>query len=118
MWKLSIINYYDSNHCDAQRAIRRFSGFPADTLPRLRFHQRVASKVLIRNDFLVQASPEKNLSLSFPERQGNLWAAGGVESGQDVEKTRRISYGKVVPPSMTNAKLLISLDITRRGSES
>src|SRR5271165_5815505 len=53
-----------------QTAIRRFSGFPAASLPRLRFDRRVACKVLIRNDFRYGRDPKKNFSLSFPERQG------------------------------------------------
>jgi hypothetical protein len=53
-----------------QMAIRRFSGFPATSLPRLRFYWKVAYKILIQNDFLAQTSLEKIFSLSFPERQG------------------------------------------------
>jgi hypothetical protein len=49
---------------DAKRRSDGFSGFPAVSLPRLRFDRKVASKVLIRRDFLVQGEPRKN---SFPE---------------------------------------------------
>ena len=51
-------------------AIRRFSGFPAVSLPRLRFGGRVARKMLIRRTFRFEASPKKIFTLSFPERQG------------------------------------------------
>src|SRR5271166_4973085 len=50
-----------------QTAIGRFSGFPAASLPRLRFDRRVAFKVLIRKDFLSRVETRKNF---FPERQG------------------------------------------------
>jgi hypothetical protein len=49
-----------------QTAIRRFSGFPAVSLPRLRFDRKVARKVLIRNDFWVQGESRKIFSPEFP----------------------------------------------------
>jgi hypothetical protein len=49
-----------------QTAIRRFSSFPAVSLPRLRFGRKAASKVLIRKDFLVQGEPQKNFFPEFP----------------------------------------------------
>src|SRR5208283_1740993 len=57
-------------------AIRRFSGFPAVSLPRLRFGRRFASKALIRNGFSILDELGKNFTLSFPERQGR--GGGGV----------------------------------------
>jgi hypothetical protein len=49
-----------------QTAIRRFSGFPAVSLPRLRFDWKAASTLLIRKDFLVQGEPRKNFFHEFP----------------------------------------------------
>ena len=57
--------------------IRRFSGFPAVSLPRLRFDRRVARKVLIRRGFSMPGEPRKIFSLSFPERQGR--GGGGAK---------------------------------------
>src|SRR6516165_9675964 len=58
-----------------QAAIRAFSGFPAVSLPRLRFHRKIACKAMIANEFRGSASPRKNFSLSFPSRQGKGEAA-------------------------------------------
>jgi hypothetical protein len=50
----------------AKRRSDGFSGFPAVSLPRLRFNQKAASKVLIKKDFLVQGEPRKIFSPEFP----------------------------------------------------
>src|SRR5208282_3264522 len=42
-----------------QAVIRRFLGFPAVSLPRLRFDRRIAHKVLIRKDFRCGRATEK-----------------------------------------------------------
>jgi hypothetical protein len=63
-----------------QTAIRRFSDFPAASLPRLQFDRSVASKVLARRTFRCAASPAKIFSLSFPERQGKARGRAGVLS--------------------------------------
>src|SRR5271165_1647266 len=46
--------------------IRRFSDFPAVSLPRLRFDRRVARKVLIRNGFSMPGESRKNFFPEFP----------------------------------------------------
>src|SRR5271156_1727844 len=51
-------------------AIPRFLGFPAVSLPRLRFDREISVKLLIRADFWYRGESRKNFSLSFPERQG------------------------------------------------
>ena len=53
-----------------QRAIGQFSGFPAASLPRLRFGRKIVYKILIMKTFRFRASLKKIFSLSFPERQG------------------------------------------------
>ena len=53
-----------------QRAIGQFSGFPAASLPRLRFGRKIVYKILITKTFRFRASLKKIFSLSFPERQG------------------------------------------------
>src|SRR5271157_6494197 len=53
-----------------QTAIGRFSGFPAASLPRLRFDRRVAFKVLIRKDFLSRVETRKNFFPEFPGAAG------------------------------------------------
>jgi hypothetical protein len=42
------------------------SSFPAGSLPRLRFGRRVASKVLIENDFSIRGELRKNFYPEFP----------------------------------------------------
>jgi hypothetical protein len=61
-------------------AIRRFSSFPAVSLPRPRFDRKVARKVLIRKDFSLQGESRKIFSLSFPERQGRGEAGATLPS--------------------------------------
>src|SRR6516165_10039219 len=58
-----------------QATIRAFSGFPAVSLPRLRFHRKIACKAMIATEFSRQRESEKNFSLSFPSRQGKGEAA-------------------------------------------
>ena len=53
-----------------QRVIRGFSGFPAGSLPGLRFLSRVVAKPMILRDFSARGSLEKIFTLSFPCRQG------------------------------------------------
>jgi hypothetical protein len=43
----------------AKRCSEDFSGFPAASLPRLRFDRKIAYKELIRNDFSVRSEPRK-----------------------------------------------------------
>jgi hypothetical protein len=47
-----------------QKAIRRFSGFPAVSLPRRRFDERVERKSLAGNDFSMHGALRK---FFFPE---------------------------------------------------
>ena len=47
-----------------QAAIRRFSGFPAVSLPRRRFDRKVVYKILIRRDFVVRVEPRKNFLIT------------------------------------------------------
>jgi len=54
---------------------RGFWGFPAGSLPRLRFMQGVAPKPMIARDFLARGEPEKIFTLSFPARQGKMETA-------------------------------------------
>ena len=69
-----------------QTAIRRFSGFPAGSLPRLRFDWEVAFKLLINNEFSVRVSREKNFTLSYPERQGRLGGGATLPIGLSYNK--------------------------------
>jgi len=75
-----------------QTAILRFSGFPAVSLPRLRFGRRVARKMLIRSTFRFEASPEKIFTLSFPSRQGKREAALPCRLSS-LRRRRRFSQG-------------------------
>ena len=54
---------------------RGFWGFPAGSLPRLRFLQGVVPKPMIARDFLAREEPKKIFTLSFPARQGKMEAA-------------------------------------------
>jgi hypothetical protein len=49
---------------------RGFWGFPAGTLPRLRFLRGGVAKSMIARDFSARGEPEKIFTLSFPARQG------------------------------------------------
>jgi hypothetical protein len=52
-----------------------FWGFPAGSLPRLRFLQGFGPKSMIARDFLARGESEKIFTLSFPARQGKIEAA-------------------------------------------
>ena len=58
-----------------QTAIRGFSGFPAGSLPGLRFLPSVVAKSMISRDFPAWGEPRKIFSLSFPVWQGTGEAA-------------------------------------------
>jgi hypothetical protein len=49
-----------------ETAIRWFSGFPAVSLPHLRFDRKVTRKILIRNDFSVRGEPREKFYPEFP----------------------------------------------------
>jgi hypothetical protein len=51
---------------ECQTAIRGFSSFLAGSLPRPRFGRRIASKVLIKNDFSIRGEPRKNFYPELP----------------------------------------------------
>ena len=69
--KKSIHNYYNStdrNGC--KTAIRRFSGFPAGSLPRHRLGRQFACKILIRRGFSVRSRSGKKFYPEFPGAAG------------------------------------------------
>jgi len=53
-----------------QRAIGQFSGFPAASLPRLRFGRKIVYKILIMKTFRFRASLKKNFFPEFPRAAG------------------------------------------------
>src|SRR5271157_4519741 len=72
-------------------ATRRFSGFPAGSLPRLRFDRKIARKVLITNDFPMRGEPRKNFYPVFPVAAGrggailpfsSLWRVALIDLGE------------------------------------
>src|SRR6516162_3069710 len=72
-----------------QAAIRAFSGFPAVSLPRLRFHRKIVCKAMIANEFSRQRESEKKFFPEFPSRQGkrrylpsSLWRRGRLRLGR------------------------------------
>ena len=69
--KKSIHNYHNStdrNGC--KTAIRRFSGFPAGSLPRHRFGRQFACKILVGADFSRRVAFRKIFYPEFPGAAG------------------------------------------------
>jgi|SRR5271163_2100296 len=76
-----------------QEAIRGFSGFPAVSLPRLRFGQRIACRILIKKRLFDAARVRKNFFPEFPVaagkgrgwrlpcRRSSLWRRGRLRLG-------------------------------------
>ena len=89
-------------------AIGQFLGFPAVSLPRLRFGRTVACNGLIGNDFWVGGRARRNFSLSFPERQGS-GRGGNAGRAQLIP-----SSFAAVPPriAMRSSSLRPGIDMT------
>jgi hypothetical protein len=82
-----------------QPAIRGFSGFPAGSLPCLRFSSIVAAKSMIARGFFGAGESQKNFPLSFPERQG---------TGEAVSPGQRSAAAILSPSTMVTSAVVLN----------